>query len=83
MMTHLVPLKFAMIFAVYAQGCYKDDIEEETGDILPGRDRIQLGKSTVESRAILTVWKNVVVDIFVLCVISSFFPTVFDFFYYF
>ncbi len=25
-------------------GCYKDDIEEETGDILPGRDWIQCGE---------------------------------------
>ncbi len=51
-------------------GCYKDDIEEETEDILPGRDWVQLGKSTVESGAILAVWKNVVVDIFVLCALA-------------
>ncbi len=29
-----------------------------------------MGKSTVESGAILAVWNNVVVDIFVLCALA-------------
>ncbi len=29
-----------------------------------------MGKSTVESGAILAVWKNVVVDMFVLCALA-------------